>query len=329
MKNEIAPGVYSIKIRLVDSPLKTLNSYIFTSDDRNLLIDTGFNMPECLEDLRAGIDKLGIDMNKTDFFITHLHSDHSGLISQVATPESRVYMSAPDSMLFQAKAEEALIYWGAMERMYMSEGVSRDEVYRSLRQNPARVLADQGPVTITPVEDDDTICLGGRTLRCISTPGHTPGHMCLYDEASEIMALGDNVLFDITPNITAWSGFPNSLGHYLDSLEKMKAFKVRLALPGHRDNKGITLPQRVEELLKHHDERLAEVLDIVGEDPGLTGYTVATRMSWAIRAKSWDDFPAAQKWFAMGEAMSHLNYLVENGKLSREERDGVRHYKLG
>ena len=36
-------------------------------------------------------------------------------------------------------------------------------------------------------------------------------------------------------------------------------------------------------------------------------------MTWDINAKSWDDFPLMQKWFATGEALAHLRFLEHKG----------------
>ena len=323
----MAPDVYRIEIRLAGSPLKTLNSYVFKSGERNLLVDTGFNQPACLADLQAGIAELELDMHKTDIFITHYHSDHCGLISQIVSPGSSVYMSGTDTGLFQRNAEEKKLYWEESERTYLREGFPPDELALSMQNNPIRDLGDRGVVTITPIGDGDVIQAGSRTFRCVLTPGHSPGHMCLYEEATKIMVLGDHVLFDITPNITIWSSLPNILACYLNSLEKIKTFDVKLALPAHRDNRGKTFVQRVDELVEHHHERLEEVSAIVADDPGLTGYKVATRMSWSIRAKSWQEFPATQKWFAVSEALAHLDYLVANGSLKCREQNGIRHYE--
>jgi hypothetical protein len=38
-------------------------------------------------------------------------------------------------------------------------------------------------------------------------------------------------------------------------------------------------------------------------------------MTWDFVSKSWDQFPAAQKWFATGEAISHIRYLERAGRL--------------
>lgn len=66
--------------------------------------------------------------------------------------------------------------------------------------------------------DGDRFSYGGYTFQAILTPGHTPGHMVLWEEAHGILLLGDHVLFDITPNITVWPSYANPLGGYLDSL---------------------------------------------------------------------------------------------------------------
>jgi hypothetical protein len=41
-------------------------------------------------------------------------------------------------------------------------------------------------------------------------------------------------------------------------------------------------------------------------------------MRWKIRATDWNDFPASQKIFAVGECMAHLNYLHLRGRIKRE-----------
>lgn len=45
-------------------------------------------------------------------------------------------------------------------------------------------------------------------------------------------------------------------------------------------------------------------------------------MTWDIRADSWADFPLNQKWFATGEALAHLEYLVEEGAVVRALEPG-------
>ena len=142
---------------------------------------------------------------------------------------------------------------------------------------------------------------GGRRLTCLPAPGHTPGQLCFWDEADGILFTGDHVLFDISPNITPWNGMEDALGCYLDSLRAVRELPARLALPGHR-RPGALAP-RVDALLEHHARRLDELTAILRARPGSTAYEAAAHMTWNIRSRSWDDFPLAQKWFAVGECV--------------------------
>jgi glyoxylase-like metal-dependent hydrolase (beta-lactamase superfamily II) len=141
------------------------------------------------------------------------------------------------------------------------------------------------------------------------------GHICLYESDKKILISGDHILIDITPNIQCWSDDQNPLKSYLESLDKVYQLEVDLALPGHRrlikNHK-----QRIEELKNHHNNRLDEVLSILAQAP-MSAYQIASLMTWDIVCESWDQFPVAQKWFATGEALSHLKYLEEEGKVLR------------
>lgn len=189
--------------------------------------------------------------------------------------------------------------------------------------NPAIAYAAiPGCEKYTPVKEGQIISIASYHLQCILTPGHTPGHMCLLDKKAGIMFTGDHVLFDITPNITTWPFVRDSLGNYLDSLRAIAQYPVTLALPGHRGSGCFR--QRVQALISHHQARLDEVLSLVVKYPGGTTYDIAGKMTWSIRASSWEEFPAAQKIFAIGECQSHLEYLLNRG-LTQYKTEGTVH----
>ena len=141
------------------------------------------------------------------------------------------------------------------------------------------------------------------TFRCIQTPGHTPGHTCLFMEKEKILFAGDHILFDITPNITMWRGVEDSLGNYLESLKKIRSLDIRLALPAHRKN-DMDVYERIRQIEAHHDRRIRQTLSIIQEEPGLNACEIGARMTWSMRGKNWDEFPIQQKWFAIGETIS-------------------------
>jgi glyoxylase-like metal-dependent hydrolase (beta-lactamase superfamily II) len=81
----ILPNLYKMEIPLPKNPLKALNAYAIKGPERNLIIDTGWNQQECMDAMQANVRELDIDLKKTDFFITHFHTDHLGLVSNLVT----------------------------------------------------------------------------------------------------------------------------------------------------------------------------------------------------------------------------------------------------
>lgn len=325
MLERIKSNLYRITVNLPDSPLKSLNSYVVIGGERNLLIDTGFNWDICYRDLTEGIAELGLDMNKTDLFITHFHADHCGLAARIVASESVIYMSKTDKELFDESMFGNVGPWREAEAALQREGYPQEELRKTHMVNPARIYASDKPFGAVLLEDGMTLQTGREEFQVIGTPGHTPGHLCLYWPTEKTIFTGDHVLFDISPNIQNWLSMEDSLGSYMDSLRKIRGFEADLVLTGHRENNG-NLRCRADALLAHHEDRLAEVLHILAEKPGMTGYEIAGQMKWSIRARSWAEFPPAQRWFAVGEAVSHLQHLVRTGRLCRKQRNDIWHY---
>ena len=321
MCKEILPNLFQLKIPLPESPLKYLNSYIIRDDNRSMIIDTGLNCQECLEAMTGGLRKTGIDLEKSDIFITHLHADHFGLVTKLATDSSRVYFSRPEKELMESWEgfDDMIAYAGR-------NGFPENELRSVLDKHPAAKFGLDWVPEMKVLDDGDSIHVGDYHFKCIATPGHTMGHVCLYELNKKILVAGDHILIDITPNIQCWSDTQNPLKHYLDSLDKVARLQVDLTLPGHR-RLIRNHDARIAELKQHHANRLNEVLTIL-EGTSLNAFQIASRMTWEIKADSWDQFPVAQKWFATGEAISHLRYLEEDGKLAHRNNDKIKLYSL-
>ena len=320
MVEEVSPNIYKIEIPLPRSPLKALNAFVLRSRDRFLLVDTGWNKEECLSAMLAGLDELKVDLNKTDIVITHLHADHSGLVGELVRKNTKVYLGEVDAsiaLFVQERAEERL---QDLCRAYLSHGFPEPELRKAMENHPGFRYGLSVSIDFSTVKDGDIIHFGNDSLTCIATPGHSPGHMCLYDPRKKILLSGDHILFDITPNITRWPEMENPLQYYLSSLRKVYGLDVSLVLPGHRSiMKGHR--NRISELIAHHEKRLEEAVCALkhGEK---TAWDVAPHLSWDVTFRSWDLFPPAQKWFALGETIAHLRYLVSRGDAAVREYKG-------
>lgn len=310
---EIEKGIFTFEIPLPDNPLKWLNCYVIRGEgsERNLLIDSGFHRRECWEALLDGIRELALSPCNTDVLFTHLHSDHTGNGFELSRLGYKIMMGRRDyHRLFDSVP--------AWERRARRLGVPDGLLEKIVYQNPGLLYAPQKFETEF-LNDGDRLSYGGRRLECILVPGHTPGNLCLYDAENRIMFTGDHILFDITPNIVSWLGFQDSLGAYLESLERIRKYDIRLALPAHRSCGSLTAAERITELQEHHRQRLGEILAAAERLPGADAYELAAQIRWNIHAESWEDFPPGQKWFAAGETQAHLEYLQLRGFLRMEE----------
>lgn len=314
MIEKIITNLYKIEIPLPQNPLKALNSYVIKSPERNLLVDTGWNQQECLNAMQAGLRELGVDLKKTDFFITHFHADHLGLVSKLITDTSTIYFNQPDADWIKSG-----VPWDDLANFARLNGYPENELQTVPYSHPGFKFRSKGNLTFNILKGGNPISVGDYVFKCVETPGHTKGHMCLYEHNKKIFVAGDHMLSDITPNIQLWSDEWNPLKEFLASLDKVYELDIELVLPGHRSIFR-NCKERIHELKDHHQKRLHEVISILKRG-SKNAFQVASRMSWDIIYDSWDFFPITQKWFAIGEAIAHLKYLDEK-KIIRREMQG-------
>ncbi|NLK72818.1 MAG: MBL fold metallo-hydrolase [Clostridiales bacterium] len=321
MAREIIKNIYIHEVTLPVNILKAVNCYIILSEDRNLVIDTGFNLPECRESLFGALNDLSVDLSKTDLFITHLHGDHCGLVKSFADKGVQAYTSETDgkliNMMRSTEYKKVLDTYINLYDLYRDSAILQDP--------PGFKFAEKVQIDFKFLKEGDIISVGDYNLEVIETPGHTPGHIGLYDRKHKLFFCGDHILDSISPNIAFWGFEQDILSVYMDSLRKVYAYEIDYLFTAHR-NIIRDHRRRIDELLHHHEERLQEILDIISEKEMSVSET-ARRMKWSVRGLSWNDFPAQQKWFACGEAMSHLEHLVYIGKAEKRMQGEVVYYK--
>lgn len=320
MMKELLPDIYRIEVPLPRNPLRAINSYVIRGRDRFLIIDTGMNRPECVEVMQARLKELAVDLDRTDIFATHGHSDHVGLVSLLKTETTRVFLHAADAAII---LDQNL--WSDLARAARGHGFP--DADNAVEKHPGKQYLFTGRPEFTHLTEGDTLRVGRYLFRCVETPGHTPGHLCLYEPEAKLFFSGDHILDSITPNISGWAQEgENPLGDFLASLDKVAAYDIRLVLPSHR-NPIADHRRRIDELKAHHRARTQEVADILSRG-AQTAYQVASQMTWSIDCAGWEDFPVPQKWFATGEALAHLLYLERARKIVRTWSDGTASFSI-
>ena len=321
MQEEVLPGIFKIELPLPRNPLRSINSYVIVGEKRNLVIDTGMNRPECMEVLDRELSSIDIDLSVTDVVVTHMHADHLGLAPHISHGKTKVFLGARDIEVIEGSR-----YWKDMLSYAVRNGFPNQDPEEAIRKHPGYKYGPLGPMDLHPLHGNEEFHVGDYDLRTIHTPGHTHGHMCLYDEKKKVLFSGDHILGDITPNISLWEENGDPLLDYLNSLEMVKDLDVNITLPGHRsiikDHR-----KRIDELIAHHHERAMEVQEIIS-DESMNAFEIASHMTWDLTIKEFDEFPIMQKWFATGEALAHIRYLENDGRIGSRIQGHAILYKL-
>jgi len=311
---EIVENLYKIVIPLPAALLGSVNAYLIKGPDRNLLIDTGLNVEMCREAMSSALDILGVNLRNTDFFITHHHADHFGMLSALSSDASVVYIHESDAMAIQEIAGGTVL--DGLRRFLIISDFPEQESGRLMPSDVENNYRMPDSCSVRFVTSGDELTIGDFRLLCLHTPGHTNGHVCLYERNKKLLISGDHLLGDITPSIQLRNDTENPLEAYLSTFGSLATLAVDLVLPGHRSNfKNYT--ERIEQLQKHHKNRENEVLAAL-TNKSKTVYEVASQITWNIaECNSWDTVSSLQKLFATGEAMAHLKYLESNGRVRK------------
>lgn len=199
--------------------------YLLNGTERSLLIDTGM-----------GIDNIkGIVNQLTDKPVialpTHTHWDHIGGLKYF----DEFYVHEDEEEWINGNFPLTLEYIKSLvieEPCDFPPDFDLDK-YEIFQGQPSKVL-----------KDGDIIDLGNRKLKVIHTPGHAPGHICLYEEAKEYLYSGDLIYIG---KLTAF--FPTSDPIvYNNSIKKILSLPVKKILSAHHEIKvPVTIISEISE----------------------------------------------------------------------------------
>ncbi|MBI4285121.1 MAG: MBL fold metallo-hydrolase [Chloroflexi bacterium] len=328
---ELLPGIYRLPLPIADNPLGFVNTYLVRGNDGYLLIDSGWRSKEGLSSLETQLRELGLGFKDIcQIVITHLHPDHFGLAGEVkALSNATIYLHELEKELIGEYLDIAR-YFRQLENWLHINGVPDCEF------PPQPAATTEMEQMITPVMPDvvlhggETITAGDFRFQALWTPGHSPGHICLYEPDRKILFSGDFILPEITPNISLdpQESGENPLDKYLASLAEIKALDVNLVLPAHQ-HLFTHLQQRIEELVRHHDQRNTEILQIL-KDEAKTAYELSTKMTWMAVSEE-ADWPHLSLWerlMAILEALAHLESMNVAGRVKKVMQNSTVYYQL-
>jgi glyoxylase-like metal-dependent hydrolase (beta-lactamase superfamily II) len=331
---DLGGGILRIPLPLPMAGLKAVNVYALVGTDGIDLVDAGMAITQAREQLLSALASLGAGLGDIrNFLITHVHRDHYTLAVELrrlaaegAISTGVIALGADErDNLVAARVIDPGAFMADLARMGATELAGRLRRGGGEQRPPASEWEDPDRW----LADGTSLALQSRTLRAIHTPGHTRGHLVFHDAAAGILFAGDHVLPSITPSI----GFepvrnPLSLRDYLASLRLMLQLPDARLLPAHGPVTD-SVHARVEELLAHHEDRLAEALAAVKGGAEPTAYGVASAIRWTRRRQAFDELEPISQLLATGETAAHLEVLVVRGELrSQAGPDGAIVYQL-
>lgn len=325
---EVLPGVYQMTLTLSGFNPGSINVYIIRDDEGYSIIDTGWDMPAAVESMKEQLAEAGIrytDIRRV--IVTHCHVDHLGMIGRFKkSHQAVIYMHENEIELTRLRFNDGDQYIPMTDQFLLTHGVPRSELTPPEFQIPA----------IPDLTDPDILLKGGEEipigqycLRVINTPGHTAGHISLYEPRSKFIISGDVLLPTIATNAAFHvQHIQNPLQKYLNSILTLKELDIDLVLPGH-EYIFSNHRQRIDELVLHHQKKDEGIEKAFTDRQPHTAYEISQELFWSLKART-IAFPHLSGWdkrFAVLQTIAHLEELAGSGQITRFSVDGTIYYR--
>jgi glyoxylase-like metal-dependent hydrolase (beta-lactamase superfamily II) len=319
---EVRPGLWSIPVPWPGSGLRYTLAYLVSGRNGLALIDTGWPTEQAWTALSASITQTGHDITDLKYMlVTHAHSDHLGLAARVREASGALVGMHPaeKATLRRSEPQEPQAGRVHLADWLRSRGAPQDQADQVAAMMTGAVRVHRELARPDFDVEHGSLPLGaGTALRAVWTPGHTPGHLCFYDERQDVLLTGDHVLPRITPHIGLPPGSQGDpLGDYQDSLRALARYNPAEVLPAH-EYRFADLGARLEMLLRHHRTRLAEIEHAVAADPGLSTWDVSAVLTWS---RGWDQTLGGARQSAVSETWAHLLHLQNHQRVINQGHD--------
>ena len=314
---EVAPGVHRVSVPLPFPP-REVAAWVIEGDDGHVLVDTGIDTPPARDALRDAAWEIGVTpQSLRHVVLTHAHIDHYGLAGRLKELTGAELAMHTLTDLDCEKYRHPDTARARRRDTYADHGVPEAE-----RTDLADHLTRGLPYLHSVVEASrrlrggEELVVGGNRWQVVHTPGHSLGHVRLWQPAGGVLLSGDHLLPAITPPVTFERGFDaDPLRSYLVSLRTIAELRPRLVFPGHGSPFGDAVG-RIDAIVRNKVRRLESIRRAIREQP-----STVTELADRLVAKA---VLAHQRQLAISETLAHIAYLRWSGLVERRIRpDGT------
>ncbi|MFP4628904.1 MAG: MBL fold metallo-hydrolase [Halobacteriales archaeon] len=283
--------------------------YVLEGPEGPTLVDTGVATDDVRRQLADGLRPLGYALADVEaILLTHWHADHAGLAGDIQRESGcRVLVHEADAPM--VTHEDASAYECLRRRRFRAWGMPTEK-REELRAFFEAARGIEGrPPSVERVADGDAIAVAGHDVRVRESGGHTDGSATYELVDAQEAFVGDVLLPVYTPNVGgADVRVERPLARYLATLRRIAHADYAVAWPGHRT--PIEVPtERAGEIVHHHRERTARVLEVLRRhgpaDP------------WTVSAHLFGELEGIHVMHGPGEAFAHLDHLHHEGVVER------------
>lgn len=183
--------------------------YLLIGNERCLLIDTGLGICNIYNEVRA------LTKKPVTAVATHIHWDHVG--GHKYFPDFYAHKAELPWLNGEFPLSLETIRAMVLDRCDPPENFDIKN-YEMFQGRPSKVLVG-----------GETIDLGGRQITALHTPGHSPGHLCFWEQARGFLFTGDLIYKG-----TLFAYYPSTdPEQYLHSLETVAALPAKKLFPAH------------------------------------------------------------------------------------------------
>lgn len=226
---KITDGIYMLEIssNIMGSP-SIINPTLIRDNDSIILIDTGF--PGQLTKIREAIEKEGVSFNRLNMVVlTHQDIDHVGSVSDILKELSgRVKVLAHEEEKPYINGEKQPVKLAQLENKFDYLPDNMKIIYEKLKSGfqSSRVNIDE-----TLTDGEELPYCGGITV--VFTPGHTPGHICLFLKRWKILIAGDILSVDKGVLVQAAQSTNFDMDLNIKSLKKLTQYDIETVICYH------------------------------------------------------------------------------------------------
>jgi glyoxylase-like metal-dependent hydrolase (beta-lactamase superfamily II) len=318
---EIVPGIHRIATPFAN---RVVYQYLFVGEEKILLFDTGMENTT-KEHLLPYLDQIGLSPDRLTYtIISHSDLDHQGGNDALKAAAPRILFMCHNLDKPWVESLDRLIVerYGQFKADHAIE--DPPETIQWMRESARSSI----PMDIG-LEGGETIRLSPDwTVEVLHTPGHSFGHLTIWDPKHRTAVIGDAILWNAVPTVTGEPAFPPTYQYvdtYLSSIQRLQSMPIETLLTSHYAiQRGADVQGFLSESRAFAQRLEAATLEVLQE----SGQAHTARELTEIISPKVGTWPASANVYMIFPLLGHLQRLESRRQIRISRRDGLLTYQV-